>query len=286
MLAFCVRALTANFIRAHFNDPGWFQSGSYAIFDRQAQDVLDGRESFFRISDSSRTDLITYPPGGRALMAVIYAATGDRSPVSVQRVQLVLDSLSVLLVVAIGATTFGWPTGLAAGVLGALSPLLAYAGAAPGPDAPTSWLVLGAILLFLLSAKRQKVYFALGAGALLGLACWIRVNPLFLLVPWALSLFIFVKANRRQRILLAGAITLSTLLVIAPVVIRNLVVFYPEIAPTGLGIGWNFWAGIVETERGPEFGAPCCDAQMIEQDRKSMGLPPDASLGLHWPNGI
>lgn len=285
-LAFGVRVLTANFIRAHFDDPGWFQSGSYAIFDRQAQDVLDGRESFFWISDSSRTDLITYPPGGRVLMAAIYAVTGERSAASMQRVQLVLDSLSVLLVVAIGITAFGWGSGLAAGVLAALSPLLAFAGASPGADAPTSWLVLGAILLLLLSAKRKNIYFAIGAGVLLGIACWIRVNPLFLFVAWAVALLVFVRATWRLRIFLAGAVTLSTLLVISPVVIRNLVVFYPEVAPTGLGVGWNFWAGVGETERGPEFGAPCCDAQMIEQDRKTMGLPPDAPLGLHWPNGI
>jgi hypothetical protein len=102
LLALTVRVLTANFIRAHFNDPGWFQSGSFAVFDRQAQDVLDGRESFFWIPDSSRTDLIQYPPGGRLWMAFIYFITGERSALPVQWFQLVLDSLSVLLVFAIG----------------------------------------------------------------------------------------------------------------------------------------------------------------------------------------
>ncbi|HJZ83404.1 MAG TPA: hypothetical protein VKD91_23750, partial [Pyrinomonadaceae bacterium] len=43
---------------------------------------------------------------------------------------------------------------------------------------------------------------------------------------------------------------------------------------------------IGETERGAEFGAPCCDAQMVEQDRKAMGLPPEAPLALNWPDGI
>jgi len=108
LLALTVRVLTANFIRAHFNDPGWFQSGSFAVFDRQAQDVLDGRESFFWIPDSSRTDLIQYPPGGRLWMAFIYFITGERSAASVQWFQLVLDSLSVLLVFAIGMTAYGW----------------------------------------------------------------------------------------------------------------------------------------------------------------------------------
>src|SRR5205823_13223461 len=70
-LAFAVRALTANFIRAHFDDPGWFQFGSYAVFDREAQDVLDGKEPFFWINHSTRTDLIQFPPGYRLWFAFI-----------------------------------------------------------------------------------------------------------------------------------------------------------------------------------------------------------------------
>ncbi len=51
--------------------------------------------------------------------------------------------------------------------------------------------------------------------------------------------------------MVGAAVALSTLLVISPIVIRNVVVFYPQIAPTGLGFGWNLWAGIGETSRGP-----------------------------------
>src|SRR6476646_1665065 len=124
-LSFTVRFLTANFLRAHLNDPGWFQFGSFAVFDRQAQDVLDGKESFFWIPDSSRTDLMQYPPGFRVWMAVIYRVTGNRSAVSVQWVQMVFDSLALLLVVGIGAVAYGWTVGLVSGALAGLSPLLA-----------------------------------------------------------------------------------------------------------------------------------------------------------------
>jgi 4-amino-4-deoxy-L-arabinose transferase-like glycosyltransferase len=188
--------------------------------------------------------------------------------------------------VGIGATAFRWSVGVAAGVLGALSPLLALAGATPNADAPASWIVLGAVWLLLLAAKRQAIKHAIAAGAVLGLACWLRVNPLLMFVPWAVALLVFVKASWRRKLCLSSALALSTLLVISPVVIRNLVVFYPQVAPTGLGVGWNLWAGIGETERGAEFGAPCCDEQMIEQDRRAMGLAADAPLGLFRPDGI
>ena len=285
-LSFTVRALTANFMRAHLNDAGWFQWGSFAVFDRQAQDVLDGKESFFWIPDSSRTDLMQYPPGFRLWMATIYRVTGNRSAVSVLWVHMALDSLAVLLIVGIGTVGYGWTVGLVSGTLAALSPLLALSGVTPMADGPTSWLVLAGVLFLMLAAKKRSVYFALGAGAFLGLSAWMRVNPLLLFVPWALALFIFLPATRRQRLAISLGLVLTTLLVISPVVIRNLVVFYPEVAPTGLNVGWNLLAGIGETERGPEFGAPCCDEQMIEQDRAAMKLPPDAPLALTYPDGI
>jgi 4-amino-4-deoxy-L-arabinose transferase-like glycosyltransferase len=285
-LSFTVRALTANFMRTHLNDAGWFQWGSFAVFDRQAQNVLDGKESFFWIPDSSRTDLMQYPPGFRLWMAAIYRVTGNRSAVSVQMVQLVFDSLSVLLIVGIAALAYGWTVGLVTGILAALSPLLALNGVTPAADAPTSWLVLAGVLFLMLAARKRSIYFALAAGAFLGLAAWMRVNPFLLFVPWAVALFWFLPAVRRQRIAISFAVVLATLVVISPVVIRNLVVFYPEVAPTGLNVGWNLLAGIGETERGAEFGAPCCDEQMIEQDRATMHLPPDVPLTLTYPDGI
>jgi 4-amino-4-deoxy-L-arabinose transferase-like glycosyltransferase len=286
LLALVVRGLTANFIRAHLNDPGWFQFGTFKIFDRQAQDVLDGKQPFFWISDSTRTDLIQYPPGNLVWIGAVYTLTGERSAESVQRVQWVLNAFAVLLIVGIAVTAYGWTIGIVAGVLAALSPLLALYSATPGADVPTSWFVLAAVWLSLLAFKRKSVWGALGAGALLGLSCWLRVNPLLLFVPWAIALYFLVTNGRKRRPILAVAISASALLIVAPLIARNLIVFYPQVALTGLSVGGNLLAGIGETDRGAEFGAPCCDAEVIEQDRRAMGLPPDAPLGLVYPDGI
>jgi hypothetical protein len=285
-LALAVRGLTANFVRAHLNDQAWFQHGSFKIFDRQAQDVLDGKERFFWISDSTRTDLIQYPPGNLVWIGAIYSVTGERSAASVQRVQWVLDAFAVLLIVAIAVTAYSWTIGVVAGVLAALSPLLALYSATPGADVPTNWFILAAVWLSLLAFKRKSVVYALGAGALLGLSCWIRVNPLLLFVPWAIALYFLVTNGRKRRALLAASVSASALLVVAPLIARNLIVFYPEVAPTGLNVGWNLLAGIGETDRAAEFGAPCCDELVIQEDRRKMGLPPDAPIGLVYPDGI
>src|SRR5258706_5455785 len=151
-LAFSVRALTANFLRAHMGDPGWFPSGIYGNFDRQAQDWLDGRASIFWIDDPAHTDAAIYPPGYPLWLAFVYKLTGNRSPGAVQNVQWVLDAFSVFLIVGAGVTAFGWRTGLCAGWIAALWPLLALSGAAPLAVAPTSGLVRGSAWLLFLAA--------------------------------------------------------------------------------------------------------------------------------------
>lgn len=286
VLAFTVRALTANFLRAHLNDPGWFPFGIYSAFDRQAQDGLDGRASFFHIDDPSRTDAAIYPPGYPLWLAFIYKLSGTRSPAVVQNVQWPLDSFSVLLVVGIGVTTFGWRIGLWAAGIAALWPLLATYGAVPLADAPTSWIVLGAAWMLLLAAKRQSFWWALGAGALVGASCWLRANAMLLVFFWALALLLLVRTSWRRRALLSGGLVLAAMIVIAPVVVRNLIAFRAFV-PTGLGAGTNLLEGIGETERGrKEFGAAANDTDLIEQERAELKLPPEATFNLYYPDGI
>jgi 4-amino-4-deoxy-L-arabinose transferase-like glycosyltransferase len=285
-LAFCVRALTANFLRAHLDEPGWFPSGIYANFDRPAQDWLDGRGSIFWIDDPSHTDAAIYPPGYPLWLAFVYTLTGNRSPAAVQNVQWVLDSFSVLLIVGLGVTAFGWRTGLWAGWIAALWPLLALSGAAPLADAPAAWIVVAAAWSLLLAARRLSLAWAVGAGALVGASCWLRANAMLLVFFWALALLLFVRARWRKRALLSAGVTLATLLVIAPVLARNMFAFHAFV-PTGLGAGTNLWEGIGETERGAkEFGAAPSDHDLVEQERAALNPPPDAPFDLYYPNGI
>src|SRR5215208_7568999 len=124
LIAISVRVLTLQFMRAHLNDSAWFQVGSYAKFDRQAHDILDGRQKLFWIDDATRTDLAQYPPAFPALVALIYKVSGDRSAYSVQVVLWFLDLvLSFVLVAGIAFTVFCWRVAMASSFLLALSPL-------------------------------------------------------------------------------------------------------------------------------------------------------------------
>jgi len=280
LVAISVRVLTLQFMRAHLEDPAWFQTGSYAKFDRQARDILDGRQNLFWIDDATRTDLVQYPPAFPALVALIYKISGDHSAYSVQLVQWFIDLvLSFVLIMGIAFTTFGWRAAIISGFLLALSPLFALYAAYPSTDVPTMWFVLGGNWLLLLAYQRRSVWLALAAGVLLGIACWLRVNPLYLVVGWAIVLFVLTNLK------FSGTVLAGTVLVIAPIVIRNYLVF-PDFTPTGGTIGVNLWEGLGETELGRSNGFLFGDDKMIERERARMGLPADASLEMQWPDGI
>jgi hypothetical protein len=286
MLTFCVRALTFQFMRAHLNDPGWFQVGSYVKFDRQARAILKGEQRLFWIDDPTRTDLAQYPPGFPAAVAFIYKVGGDWSVYAVQNVQWILDLvITFALVSGIAITAFGWRAGIAASYVFAFSPVFAMYGAYPSADVPSTWFVLAGCWLLVLAAKRISVWFALGAGVLLGIACWFRVNPLYLCVAWPFALFVFTRAAWRRRLTLATASFLGTVLVISPIVLRNYLVF-PDFTPTGGTIGANLWEGLGETDLGQQHGFLYGDDRMVEHERRKMGLPPGGLTDPQWPDGI
>jgi 4-amino-4-deoxy-L-arabinose transferase-like glycosyltransferase len=285
LVAISVRVLTLQFMRARLNDPGWFQVGSYAKFDRQARDILDGRQKLFWIEDATRTDLAQYPPAFPALVVLIYKVTGDQSAYSVQFVIWFADLvLSFLLIAGITLTVFGPRAAIASVFVVALSPLFAMYAAYPSADVPTTWFVLGGNWLLLLAAQRKSVRLALASGVALGIACWLRVNPLYLCVAWAVALLL-VKAAWSLRLKMAAAVLAGTLTLIAPIVIRNYIVF-PDFTPTGGTIGANLWEGLGETELGQQNGFIFGDDKMTDVERKRAGWPADMPAEVQWPDGI
>ena len=286
LVAISVRVLTLQFMRAHLYDPGWFQTGSYGKFDGQARDILDGRQKLFWIDDPARTDLAQYPPAFPALVALIYKVTGHYSAYSVQIVLWVLDLiLSFVLIGGIAFTAFGWRAAVASSFLVGLSPLFAMYAAYPSADIPATWFVLVGNWALLLALKRKNVWPALGAGLLLGIACWLRVNPLYLCVGWAIALLAFVPASWSLKVKTGAAVLVGTLVVIAPIVIRNYIVF-PDFTPTGGTIGVNLWEGLGETELGRANGFLFGDDKLIEYERTKYGWPAEMQNDLQLPDGI
>jgi hypothetical protein len=284
-LALIVRSVTAYLIGTHLEDAGWFPYSIYNTFDAQARNVLDGNSSAFWIDDASQTGAAVYPPGYPLWLAFLYALSGLRSIYVIQIVHVILDSGSVLLLVAIGTTAFGRRIGIAAGILAALSPLLAVYGATPLADAPTSWIVLGGVWMLVAAAKKDNILMAIGAGLMIGASCWFRSNALLLSVFWAAALFTCLRTPWHRKLSFALAVLLGAFVLLAPIVIRNTVAFHAFV-PTGLGAGTNLWEGIGETARAEEFGAVYGDEALIARERSELGLPQDARFELYWPDGV
>jgi 4-amino-4-deoxy-L-arabinose transferase-like glycosyltransferase len=286
LIAISVRVLTLQFMRAHLDDPAWFQLGSYAKFDQQARDILEGRQNLFWIDDATRTDLVQYPPAFPALVALIYKVSGDHSAYSVQLALWAVDLvLSLTLIAGIAYSAFGWRAAIASSFLVAILPLFALYAAYPSADVPATWFVLAGNWLLLLSLQRKSVWWAVGAGVLLGVACWFRVNPLYLCAGWAIALFVLVRGTWPLKLKLSAAALLATVVVISPIVIRNYLVF-PDFTPTGGTIGVNLWEGLGETELGRQNGFLFGDDKLVERERVKMGLPADVSFSIQWPDGI
>ena len=286
LIAISVRVLTLQFMRAHLNDPAWFQTGSYAKFDRQARYILEGRQRLFWIDDPARTELAQYPPAFPALVALIYKLSGDHSAYSAQIVLWFVDLiLSLLLISGIAFTAFGARAAVASSFLVGLSPLFALYGAYPSADVPATWFVLGGSWLLLLALQRRSARLALAAGVALGIACWLRVNPLYLCVGWAVALFVVVKDAWSLKLRIGAAVLAGTVFVIAPIVIRNYIVF-PDFTPTGGTIGTNLWEGLGETELGRQHGFLYGDDKMLEVERARMGRPGDPQVEVQFPDGI
>jgi 4-amino-4-deoxy-L-arabinose transferase-like glycosyltransferase len=284
--ALSVRVLTLQFMRAHLNDPAWFQVGSYAKFDRQARDILEGHQRLFWIDDPTRTDLAQYPPAFPALVALIYKITGDASAYPVQLVLWFVDLvLSLLLIAGIALSVSGMRAAIASGFLVALSPLFAMYAGYPSADVPATWFVLGGNWLLILAAQRKSVRLALAAGVALGIACWLRVNPLYLCVGWAIALLLFVRGAWALRLKMSAAALAGAIILIAPIVIRNYVVF-PDFTPTGGTIGVNLWEGLGETELGRQHGFLFGDDKMVALERERMGRPGDTQVEIQFPDGI
>ena len=285
LLSFTTRAFIGQFMSHHLADAQFFQPGTFAGFHDQAERMLDGRAPYFWLSEGDSIDDIQRCPGYSLWIALIYRVSGVRSAAAVQSVQWALDAFSVLLVFGIGLTAFGWRTGILAGLLASLSPILALYGTWPLADAPASWFVLAGVWMLLLANKRQSWKWALSAGLMIGASCWMRANALLLLIWWIPALMLLTRMGWRKAALICAAVLLGGTLALAPIAIRNTVAVKAFI-PVRLGSGTLLWEGIGETERGAEFGAVANDAEVIEQERASMGLAPDAPLELFSPDGV
>lgn len=259
-----------------YTQPAHYQRGALRILHEGLDAFL---ASPYTRQGSGR--YLDHPPGYSIAIAAVFAVAGESS--NAQRAcQLVLDALSVVLLFLIAVEILSPAVATVAATLAALSPQFAFNALVLQPDTAAVFPILCAAFALVHAWRRQSLLLAAVAGLSVGLSCWMRSNafllPLFLAVVVP---FLFARGRRlRAALLLASA----AYLVVAPITIRNWIVFHRFI-PTSLGSGVTFAEGIGDFDPERHFGLPPLDDEIARAEAIWYGRP-DYARNLWAPDGI
>ena len=254
-----------------------------AGYKKEAQFLTDGDfRSFVRGSSTEPdTSLLTHTPGYPIFVAVTGLMTRN-STVALRLVHIALGAAAAVLVLLIAVELLPFAAAVVAGLFVAVSPQLSFYSIVLLPDSIVGIPLLLATYLLVLARKRPKAWKIFGAGVFIGISCWLRADTL-LLAPF-LCLFIPVWFPRglwwRYGALLVAAFVLA----IAPITIRNLVVFKSFI-PLSLGTGHNLTTGIADYDPPKRFGLEPYDHTTSQQEAVMYNRP-DYADDLYRPDGI
>ena len=257
--------------------------GVFNRYDKEARRILDEGRLLYPADPPERGDarLLVHPPGYSILLAAIYKLR-QQPHLALWAVQILSDGLAALLVFLIGCELLHYGVAVIAGSLVALSPHLAFYSLILSPDSLAGLPLLIAVLLIAKSLQRPTFARFFASGILIGLSCWLRANAL-LLAPF-FCLFILVSFRGRKRLHYSGALLAATLMTIAPITIRNLVVFHHFI-PLSIAGGENLVVGIGDCDPENRFGMPHSDREARLKDVEWNGRP-DYGASLWTPDGI
>ena len=177
---------------------------------------------------------------------------------------------------------FQLPIAILTGVLAALSPQFAYFSVLLLPDSLVVLPVLLSVYFIVRSRKHYRLSSFLISGALVGLSCWLRANAL--LLPLFLAALAVLIVPRGKRLSAALTIVGGAILVIAPITIKNAVVFHRFI-PLSLGTGQTLLEGIADYDEHNRFNVPKTDLGLQRQEADWFGRPSYAD-GLFNEDGI
>ncbi|CAN5425106.1 hypothetical protein BH10ACI3_BH10ACI3_19800 [soil metagenome] len=257
------------------------QSTIVELYQEDAAALVRGDVSIFLAGRNPPSDatILTHPPGYSLLMAPIIWLFG--SDQSFLIFQLLLNSLSPVVIFLIALNLFDRVTGIVAGMLTAVAPQFAYYSGVLLPDGLCVLPILFAVYAIVLATKNQSYRWAVVCGASLGVSCWLRSNAM--VMPLIFAAFSLILVPKQIRIRFALTILAAFILTIAPVTIRNSLVFRTFI-PLSLGMGHMVVIGIGDYDKEGRFGLPRTDEGDMELDAKRDGR--SDYDGLYTPNGI
>ena len=254
-----------------------------ARYKEEAQFLLAGNWASFVKGSQSEPDetILTHPPGYPILIAIVYKISGN-SDRALRFVQITCDAVAAVLVFLIAARLVPRGAALLAALLVAIAPQLAFRSLVILPDSLTALPLLAAMFLIMKAVEDQSVRNMILAGGLIGVACWLRADSLLLpLFLCATLILLFPRGERRRHALalIAGAV-----IVIAPMTIRNALVFR-SFVPISLGTGVTLCQGIADYDVEQRFGLSPTDDGTCAQEAEWAGRP-EYAAALYRPDGI
>lgn len=225
--------------------------------------------------------LLVHPPGYSVFIAAVFGLVGDSNN-AIIAAQIIADGAAAVMVTLIATELLTFAVGVIGGLLIAFSPHLASYCLLISPDSLCVIPILIATYFLMRSVKRPQLVTIVAAGFFLGLSCWLRSNSL-LLGPFAalVILLLFERGKRlRYALVLIGAVTIT----IAPITIRNAVLFRHFI-PLSLGAGITMVEGIGDYDSEKRFGMPVSDNDTKLKDIEWHNRP-DYARGLWNPDGV
>jgi dolichyl-phosphate-mannose-protein mannosyltransferase len=286
LLAFAVRSLHAVDLAPVMYTPEQPFGGLTDSYDLRAVSILNGEGLLGPYNiDPSDTKWLTQAPGYSIFLSGVYSLT-ERSFFKAQLIQNFINSFSAVLILLIAASLISLRVGVASGLLAALSHHLAHISNFILPDAMHALPVLAGIYFLAIARHSRHTYrLCAAAGFMIGLASWLRAQTMLLGLFAAVFMLLMNTgcARRWQLAKPAGLMALVSILTIAPITIRNYVV-YGEFVPIQVGTGLNLWEGIGDAS-GDRFGAVKLDTEVATQEAELYGDPRYAGS---WttPDGI
>lgn len=299
----------------HGSEVSAVQSSVVLNYKHQARLIqTNGLASLYDASATTNDpDLLGHPLGYPILLSFIYRIAD--SDTATQLVQMFLDSLGAVLIALIAFELFPAAVAVIAGLLAAFAPQFSWNSLLLLPDTLAALPILLAILLIVRACQsvgqaflpvqsnlalnahsrgqfkkrdsqeylsyRARLLMFLAAGALVGVSCWLRANAL-LLAPF-LVLLVPIICKRGKRLRPALLLVCGALLIIAPLTIRNRVVFRKFI-PVSLGAGQTLIEGISDYNTDGTLGLPQTDMDLIRGEAETFGRP-DYANSLFTPDG-
>ena len=274
VLAFAVRTLTWQDNRL---DAWKVQTSVTHRYKESARQLVNGQFKTF-LTDVPR---LGHPPGYPIVLATVYLTVGE-SDTALQFLQITVDSASVVLLFLISLELFSLSVSLLAGVLAALSPQFAYFSVLLLPDSLVVLPILLALYLIVKSRQRFNWWRLLIAGVFIGVSCWLRANALFL--PVFVGVAAALTTSKGKRVSAAVAVLAGAVIAIAPITIKNAIVFHAFI-PLSLGSGQTLLEGLADYDPKGTLNIPNTDLGLTRQEADWYGRP-DYADGLFNVDGI